>query len=304
MVKTPSKQSGNSNESLSPRETDSGGTLPWPPRDVFRDWLSQRVHPRTLKDYMRYFDKLVSMYPGGVPLTNVQDLAGKKWPRYIIRKVAQYLWATGVISYEERARIEYLARAPKTLDAPRAPTVSIEEFKSGLERLEDPRYRLAYLVMYYSGARAEEAVHLIQTARDLREITREQALRSTGFIVLGKSVRVALHYNRGRKRCDFLWLPVWLFDLVRARQYELNARAMSTYARKHNAIHQKLVRKLHYQLMEELEIDKEIRDVIQNRPSGLSVGDIHYSRVLERADEAYEQRILPFLEEQLRGRRG
>jgi intergrase/recombinase len=46
-------------------------------------------------------------------------------------------------------------------------------------------------------------------------------------------------------------------------------------------------------------VDKEIRDIIQNRPNGLSVGDIHYSRVLERADEAYKTTILPFLEEKL-----
>ncbi len=276
------------------------GTLPWPPREEFQEWLGHRVHPRTLRDYMRYYDRLRARYPQGLSPNNIQELSRQKWSRYVIRKIAQYLWATGIISYEERSRIEYLARAPKRLEAPRAPRVTFELFRESLEKLEDPRYRLAYLVMYYSGARVEEAARLIQIAGELEELPREQALRSIGYVRLGRSVRVAMHYNRGRKRCDFLWLPEWLFELVRKAEYKINARALSTYARKHAAMPPKLVRKLHYQLMEELEVDKELRDVIQNRPSGLSVGDIHYSRVIERADAEYEQRILPYLEERLR----
>jgi len=275
------------------------GTLPWPPREAFLDWLARRVHPRTLRDYMLYYDRLRGEHPQGLSPRAIQKLATQKWPRYVIRKIAQYLWATGKISLEEKARVEYLARAPKKLEAPRAPRVAIKDLRESLERLQDARYRLAYLVMYYSGARIEEAVRLSQAAAELGEISREQALRGLGYVRLGQAVRVAMHFNRGRKRCDYLWLPAWLFDLVRARRFELNARALSTYARKRGAIQPKLVRKLHYQLMEELEVDREIRDLIQNRPSGLSVGDIHYSRVLERADEEYEHRILPFLEEKL-----
>ncbi len=275
------------------------GTLPWPPRDAFREWLGQRVHPRTLRDYMLYYDRLAARYPGGLPLGAVQELARQKWPRYVVRKVAQYLWATGVISLEEKARIEYLARAPKTLEAPRAPRVTVEELRLSLSRLRDARYRLAYLVMYYSGARVEEAARLIRIAGELEELPREQALRAVGYVRLGEAVRVAMHYNRGRKRCDHLWLPHWLLEELRSHGLELSARALSTYARRHGAMPPKLVRKLHYQLMEELEVDKEIRDLIQNRPSGLSVGDIHYSRVLYRADHEYEHHILPYLEQQL-----
>ena len=81
-----------------------------------------------------------------------------------------------------RGTVGYLARALKRLEASRAPIVSIEQFKGSLIKFKDSRYRLACLVMYYSGARIEEAVRL------------------------GQAVRVALHYNRGRKGCDFLRL--------------------------------------------------------------------------------------------------
>lgn len=76
-------------------------------------------------------------------------------------------------------------------------------------------YRLMYLVMYYSGARAAEAEHLIRTARELRPVTFDQALEYRGYTPIGRSVRVALHFNRGKKRCEFLWLPAWLFDILR-----------------------------------------------------------------------------------------
>ena len=301
ITRNTSRESGNSQANEGSNGPGALGTLPWPQREQFQAWLAQRVHPRTLRDYMLYYDRLTARYPDGLSYNTIQELARRKWPRYVVRKVAQYLWATGIITYEERSRIEYLARAPKQLEAPRAPKVSVEEFRESLERLKDARYRLAYYIMYYSGARVEEAVKLMQMARDLDEIPKEQALRNLGAVRLGKTVRVAIHYNRGRKRCDFLWLPAWLFDLIKEKRYELNARALSTYARKHGAMLPKLVRKLHYQLMEELEVDKELRDVIQNRPSGLSVGDIHYSRVLDRADAEYERRILPYLEEKLKG---
>ena len=49
--------------------------------------------------------------------------------------------------------------------------------------------------------------------------------------------------------------------------------------------------------MEKLEIDKDVREIIQNTIGRATVGDIAYSRILRRADEAYEHRIFPFLEE-------
>lgn len=62
-----------------------------------------------------------------------------------------------------------------------------------------------------------------------------------------------------------------------------------------------MLRKLHYQLMEDLEIDLELRELIQNRYAKIEnvVGLTNYSKIVLRADQAYVQRILPELRRRL-----
>lgn len=238
---------------------------------------------------------------GWDPLSEIPKPAARKWYRYTVRKIVQYQWLMGRISVEEKVHVEQLARARQKAEVPHAPALSVDDFIESIKRIEDERYRLAYLIMYFSGARAEEAARLLRGAVELRRVTHEQSLRYKGYVVVtGNAVRVALHYNRGKKRCDFLWLPHWLFDLLRAKHIVIDARALSTYARKHDAMHVKLVHKLHYQLMEDLGIGKEVREVIQNRVGELDVGDIHYSKVILRADKIYSEVVLPALGEALR----
>ncbi|MCE4603710.1 MAG: hypothetical protein F7B20_01935 [Aeropyrum sp.] len=42
--------------------------------------------------------------------------------------------------------------APQSLEVPSTPLVSLDAFNSSPEALGDARYRLIYLIMYYSGA--------------------------------------------------------------------------------------------------------------------------------------------------------
>ena len=306
MEKNPSRESGNSKADDPSNGAGAFGTLPFPPREAWLSWL--QVEEQTRRAYASYYDKLRARYPQGIPLSEIPELSRAKWYRYTIRKIAQYAWLQGLIPLELKARAEELAKAPSTRETPHAPEVSIDDLKRTLELLEDPRYRLMYIIMYYSGARLTEAEHLIRVARELKPVTFDQALEYRGYIVLGNSVRVALHFNRGKKRCDYLWIPEWLFQLLRGYEKEPpRARALTSYVRNKKSregldlLDPKLVRKLHYQLMEQLEIDKDVREIIQNRIGRTTVGDIAYSRILRRADEAYEARILPNLEARLRG---
>ncbi|MCE4625107.1 MAG: hypothetical protein F7C35_04505 [Desulfurococcales archaeon] len=306
MEKNPSRESGNSKADDPSNGAGAFGTLPFPPREAWLSWL--QVEEQTRRAYASYYDKLRARYPGGIPLSEIPELSQAKWYRYTIRKIAQYAWLQGMISLELRARVEELARAPGKREVPHAPQVSIEDFKRTIEALGDGRYRLMYIIMYYSGARAAEAEYLIRVARGLQPVSFDQALEYRGYLELGRSVRVALHYNRGKKRCEFLWLPAWLFNLILSYEKEPpTARALTSYIRNIKVrkgldlMDPKMVRKLHYQLMEQAEVDKDIREIIQNRIGRATVGDIAYSRILRRADEAYEHRILLFLEVRLRG---
>ena len=283
----------------------------------FREWLSGKVEARTLEDYMRYYVKLPSVLtPGSITSLAKQS----KWYTNLIRKIATYLWETGSITLEERERIYALVRGQKNLRRARAPSVEIEALRFTLDWLEAAGkhgHRLLYLVMYYSGARAEEAAHLLRIARDLQPITHERSIEDVGYVELGgTAVRVALHFNRGKKRCEFLWLPKDLFETLRTwRGEEPSARDLSAYIRnvkkylrrKGNSgtaeklLPLKMLRKLHYQAMEGLEIDLEIRELLQNRYAKIEnvVGLTNYSKIVLRADQVYVEKILPELERRL-----
>ena len=296
-------------------EAEILGTLPLPGWQELESWL--RVSSRTIRDYKRYYERLTIAYPGGVPYREIPELAKNKWQRNLIRKIAEYQWARGRISWEDKLRVEALAKPPAGSQSRRVKSIvyTVEDLKRILELVQDPRYRLLYIIMYYSGARITEAIRLLETAKTLGPVTPEQAKNGAkGYIPLGKAVRVALHYTRGRKRCDYLWLPAWLFELaqryrgepptdqgIRSYYRDLKAR-LEAEARERGEKPPRLVppgdvRALFYQLLEDLEVDLEIRYVLSNRYSKLTVSELHYSKILRRADEAYEQRILPFLEE-------
>ncbi len=293
------------------RHGETGKILKLPGKREFLDWLG--VNQSTKRDYSRYYDKLATLYPQGIPFHVIPELSANKWQRNLVRKLAEYQWAQGRISWEDKLRIEALAKPPKGSQARRIQSIlyTVEDLKRTLELVQEPRYRLLYIIMYYSGARITEAIELLRIAKELDSIRLEEARRRRGYVVLGESVRVAMHYNRGRKRCEYLWMPKWLLELVMA-QSEKGVHVTSDGARsyyrdlkvKHPTV--KLmppgdVRALQYQILEDLEVDLEIRYVIQNRYSRLTVSELHYSKILRRADEAYEQRILPFLEEKLKG---
>ena len=288
-----------------------------PSADKFRDWLSSKVEARTLEDYMRYYNKLPSM----LTPDSITELAKRsKWYANLIRKIASFLWESGAIGLEERERIYALVRGQKSLRKARAPSVEIEALRFTLDWLEAASrhgHRLLYLVMYYSGARAEEAAHLLRIAKDLQPITHERSIEDVGYVELGDTaVRVALHHNRGKKRCEFLWLPKDLFETLRSWHGEMpTARDLSAYIRntkKHlrrkgadeaaeKLLPPKMLRKLHYQTMEDLEIDLEIRELLQNRYARIEnvVGLTNYSKIVLRADRIYVEKILPELKQRL-----
>jgi len=162
--------------------------------------------------------------------------------------------------------------------------------------------------MYHGGTRAEEAEQLVRIAKELEPITHERSLEETGYVDLGSAVRVAMHFNRGKKRCEYLWLPRGVLEEARSWRGEApSARRLSYYIRNIrrrtglDLAPPKMLRKHHYQLMEDLEIDLELRELIQNRYAKIEnvVGLTNYSKILLRADQAYIEKILPELRRRL-----
>ncbi|WP_156328058.1 integrase [Pyrodictium delaneyi] len=304
-------QDRNRNEIFS-REGSEPSAQAWkillPDANRFRDWLSGKVEARTLEDYMRYYSKL----PQVLTPDSITELAKRsKWYANLIRKIASFLWETGSITLEERERIYALVRGQRSLRKAKAPAVEAEKIRFTIDYLEaagQHGYALLYKIMYYSGARAEEAEYLVRAAASLKPVSHQRSLEQTGYVELGDAVRVALHFNRGKKRCEFLWLPREVFEEARAWHGEPpSARRLSYYVRNIrrrsglDLAPPKMLRKHHYQLMEDLEIDLELRELIQNRYAKIEnvVGLTNYSKIVLRADQAYVEKILPELRRRL-----
>ena len=303
--------------------------IPLPEPNQFGEWLlgSRKIAESTAKDYLSYLERLRREYGETIPVSVFPQLKNNSWMHRLLRLVTRYAWEHGWINAEDRDRaLSMLSLRGGRRRRLKAPIVELENatftirlLEAVAERLRIARlYHLMYLIMYYSGARGEEAEYLIRVAPELEPITHERGIEATGYIDLGEAVRAALHYNRGNKRCEYLWLPAWLLEAARqankllqeleekeGRRIDLSRR-LSYYInnlRKRNEdlkpklLPPKMLRKLHMQVMEDLEISLEIRVVIQNRYD--LIGDVvsltNYSKILLRADQAYVEKILPAL---------
>ncbi len=260
-----------------------GGKIRKPPKRDFQAWLSRKVTLKTLKQLMSYFDKL----PDEFAFKDIPRLVKNKWYANVLRKIAQYLWEVRQLSLEDRERVFALVKGsvPKKVRQAKAPEVSMREVVESLRKIKREDYRMVYLIMAYSGARLEEACYVLNKRGDFKAVR------------LGDAVRLHVAYNRGRKRCEYLWLPYSLYLEIRNRKWDVYSKNVTGYAKKFGIIWPKLVRKAHYQFMEDLEIPKDVRDFIQNRYSGLDTSGESYSKIRARADKTYQKTILPKLRE-------
>ena len=153
--------------------------------------------------------------------------------------------------------------------------------------------------MYYSGARLEEACYLLRNLLRFRKQLPQREFKALGYVDLDEAVRINIHWNRGRKRCEHLWVPKTLFSSLKPMNIE--AKSVSTYVRKHELLLPKFMGKLHYQILEDLIEDVSLRNFMQNRYKELTVGDINYSKLVLRADKAYVEKVLPKLRGILNG---
>ena len=272
-----------------------GKVIRLPPVERFKEWLGRQVSESTLKAYINYY---FAKLPGEICLEDLPKLVTSSWMYKLLSKIVEYLWEVGELSFEDKERIRSLIRrsfSRKSRKEVSAPIVSVEEFLETISylRKHDPHYFLAYRIMFYSGARLQEACWLIGNIGLFHVKLPQREFRVRGCVDLGEAVRLNVHWNRGFKRCSHLWLPKKVFYEI--KPVTVSSRAVSYYARDHGLMQPKLVRKLHYQILEDLIEDVSLRDFMQNRYMGLTVGDTNYSKLVLRADRAYVEKVLPKL---------
>ena len=276
--------------------TGISGKLILPNWGSFSKWLGKQVSARTLRDYESYYHKL----PQVIVVDQIPSLIKNKWYRNVLSKVIEYLWETGRLSTDTRERLKALVKRSLGVEERRkvkSREVALNEVLNALSFLKNrrPDYYLVYIVMYYSGVRLEEACYFLRNINRFR--VRVERPEPIGYVDLGRAVRVNVHWNRGKKRCEHLWLPKQLFFSL--SRLDVNAKDVSDYAKKHNILRPKYMRKYHYQVLEDLVEDISLRNFMQNRYTKLTIGDMDYGKVIKRADQTYTNIVLPILEKNL-----
>jgi len=198
-----------------------------------------------------------------------------------IRVYLDFLYRTGRISREELQYWKDIFKIKKKTNNHIHNNINPTQLIEWIKQFKRSKtYKTILELLYYSGARLSEIIKMIKEFNENNLVYFEDK----GFC------RYGLFWHRGRKRCDWIYIPKEYIPSIRKLKKRIgkydNIRD-NLYDR--YKIKPKLYRKLHYQICRESGIDKEICDFFQSRISNLSIGDIHYDNLLKRADNTYEK---------------
>ena len=244
--------------------------------DGFRLYLEKdrQLEERTTRDYLNYLKKLNGKV---INYDLYLRVSHNKWLVKTIRLYLDYLYKKEEISFEDYQKLKSIFKVKK-----RSVVTNHKIYEEDLitalhhEDLKEPELLLLN-VLLYSGVRFTEAVKL------LNEFSEDKLECFNSFC------RYAVFWLRGRKRCDWIYLPKELVDLLKEwKGYFKNKKinSLTRYFEKKYNVDLKLFRKFFYRVCRDV-ASKEICDFYQSRISGLSIGDLHYDNLLQRADQEY-----------------
>jgi len=244
--------------------------------DSFRLYLEKdrQLDGRTIRDYLNYLRKLDGKV---VDNTLYLEISHNKWAVKCVRLYLDYLYKRGELPWEDYQKLKDIFKVKKRVGINNC-KINEEELITALydERLKEAELVVLELLLY-SGIRFSEAVKL------LNEFSEDKLECFDSFC------RYAMFWLRGRKRCDWVYIPKKLLDkLRRFRRYYASKKVHSLarhFEKKYN-VDLKLFRKFFYRICRDT-TGKEVCDFLQSRISGLSIGDVHYDDLLSRADRDY-----------------
>jgi len=253
----------------------------------FRRWLveKERVEERTAGDYVSALERLGYLDEEKALEALSNDKAYKA-----ARKLIRYLYETGRIGRETMER--YLALLKRRSSSEVSSRVEIDwaelvsAMKDILPRLK-PAQQAVLHILYYSGARVDEALKLLAEYDPSRL-----------EILANGAARYGLFWRRGRKRCDYIYFPS---SLARAlEEHAGTAIGYKTFTRRLTrdfGFESSRLRKLHRQVCRRV-LDRDVCEFYHSRLGSLRVGDLAYENLRQLADASYPL-LLRVLEEGL-----
>lgn len=234
----------------------------------------KNYNERTIRDHMNYLRRL-----DGKELSYqlYLEINKNKWFVKTIRLYVEYLYKKGEISWEEYNRYLHIFKL-RSDEKVNTEEIDVEELISTFydERAKEVELVL-FRILLYSGIRFPEAIKLINEYDE------------KNLVCLNTHCRYAMHWRRGKKRIDWIFLPKELVPQThryrgyyRGRDYHNIERWLD----KKYGIKISWFRDLFFRICREV-AEKEVCDFVQGRIGKLSVSDKHYDNMLSRADKDY-----------------
>ncbi|RLE63480.1 MAG: integrase [Thermoprotei archaeon] len=274
----------------------AGIKLEW--SEDFEHFLMERKKRRKVKDpeTLKYYRSLFEKYLQGKELSEqlIDYVVNhpNKWLRNVFRHYIQYLYFKRRISPETFGWImEVVPSRSYKLDV-RPYQISLEDLKKSLEFLGEKHqlYYTIYRVMLESGARFEHVLKMFEVWSP------EEIIEVPGLDIVTKRLvcfedkgfcRYYMGLRESEKPCEWMYFSIkTLKTLEDILPRHVNRHQVTKYARRHNLVLPKYVRKISWRLMVKA-MPREVARFIQSRFGELRVSEARYEDLLGEADEEY-----------------
>jgi intergrase/recombinase len=274
----------------------AGITLKWD--EGFEHFLAERKKRRKIRDpeTLKYYRSIFKKYLEGRELS--EELIDyvvnhpNKWLRNVFRHYIQYLYYRRMISPETFGWImEVVPSRSYRLDVRPYP-VELEDVRKTLEYLREHHmvYYAVYRIMLESGARFEHVLRMIELWNpDERVEIPGTSIVTERLICLEEQgfCRYYMGLREETKPCEWIYFSTETLGLLsRVAPRHINRHQVRKYAKRHNLVLPKYVRKVSWRLMVKA-MSREAARFIQSRFGELRVSEARYEDLLGEADQQY-----------------
>jgi Uncharacterized protein conserved in archaea len=262
----------------------------------FEQFLVERKKRRKVRDpeTLKYYRSLFKRYLEGKELSEqlIDYVVNheNKWLRNVLRHYIQYLYYRRMISPETFGWImEVVPSRSYKLDV-RPYQISLEEVVKTLKYLKEhhEKYYLLYRLMLEGGLRLSHAIHIIKTFSpdEVVEI-REVGLETQRLACFQDFCRYYVGVKGSQKPCEWAYFSAETLKLLeKYAGKRVRRHVVRKYAKSHNLVVSKMMRKVAWRLMIKV-MPREVARFIQSRFGELKVSEARYEDLLGEADEHY-----------------
>ena len=234
-------------------------------RDYEKWLIARKLNDGYIKDLERSLAQFVREDMFSLPdnITEMQSVGLRSYLNYLVEKS---------ILTEERAK-ELKKGIPLRQSNADNYVPNDDEVVNALKKIDDERFKTIFQLLACSGARITELVKMIRE------------YKPSNLIVNEKFAKYQVHYNRGKKKSFYIYIPKELVSKLHKYYVHVNT---ITHQISKSGLNPKYLRKWFYNFLIYHNVPESIADFIEGRAPE-TVGAMHYLGKAKQADHWYEQ---------------